>query len=175
MLPSAVVVVINVIVMILIPIAVGVTLVFLICYYCIFAKMKSEFHKLLEERSKLQLRVDEANRDLQIVGLNVELWIKKAHANEARQKGCIATMLPSAVVVVISVIVMILLIPIAVGVTLVFLICYYCIFAKMKSEFHKLLEERYKSQLRVDEANRDLQIVGLDVELWIKKAHANEA
>ncbi|KAM7465280.1 hypothetical protein LguiB_012842 [Lonicera macranthoides] len=58
--------------------------------------MKSEFHKLLEERSKLQLRIDEANRDLQIVGLDVELWIKKAHANEARvykileelEKGC---------------------------------------------------------------------------------------
>ncbi|KAM7518966.1 LOW QUALITY PROTEIN: hypothetical protein LguiB_017928 [Lonicera macranthoides] len=84
MAPPAVVVAMEVVAVILIPIAAGVTLAFLICYDCIFAKMKSEFHKLLEERSKLQLRVDEANRDLQIVGLDVELWIKKAHANEAR-------------------------------------------------------------------------------------------
>ncbi|KAM7514951.1 hypothetical protein LguiA_004534 [Lonicera macranthoides] len=76
---------------------------------------------------------------------------------------------------VLAMIVVLAVMPIVIAGALLFLIFYNSIFAKMKREYRNLLKEIYKLQLRVDEANRDLQIVGLDVELWIRKARANEA
>ncbi|KAM7472382.1 hypothetical protein LguiA_010565 [Lonicera macranthoides] len=46
-------------------------------------KMITQFYKLEHRRSKVELMVDEASRDLQIVGLDVDAWIKQCTETEA--------------------------------------------------------------------------------------------